>query len=42
MQASTHIGGIVGQAIAFFEVDFEGLGGYEHLLHTLAQLQPMS
>ena len=30
------MGGMVGQAIAFFEVDFEGLGGDEHLLHTLA------
>ena len=35
-RASTHIGGITEQAVAFFEVDFEGLGGDEHLLHTLA------
>ena len=35
-QASAHISGIVGQAVTFFEVDFEGLGGDEHLLHTLA------
>ena len=34
--ASARISGIAGQAIAFFEVDFEGLGGDEHLLHTLA------
>ena len=27
---------ITGQAVTFFEVDFEGLGGDEHLLHTLA------
>ena len=36
MWASTCVGGIAGQAVAFFEVDFEGLGGDEHLLHTLA------
>ena len=36
MRPSTHISGIAGQAITFFEVDFEGLGGDEHLLHTLA------
>ena len=36
MRASACISGIAGQAVAFFEVDFEGLGGDEHLLHTLA------
>ena len=36
MRASAHIRGIAGQAVAFFEVDFEGLGDDEHLLHTLA------
>ena len=35
MQASAHVSGITGQAVAFFEVDFEGLGGDEHL-HILA------
>ena len=34
--ASARIGGIAGQAVTFFEMDFEGLGGDEHLLHTLA------
>ena len=36
MRASAYVAGIVGQAIVCFEVDFEGLGGDEHLLHTLA------
>ena len=36
MRASACVGGIAGQAITFFEVDFEGLRGDEHLLHTLA------